>query len=183
MPLLILDRDGVINHDSADFIKSAEEWIPLPGSIEAIAQASRAGWQVVIATNQSGLGRGLFDEFALAQMHEKLNTLVEQAGGTVSGLFFCPHTPDAGCDCRKPKTGLLAEIAVTLNADLQGAPFVGDSLRDLQAGLSFGCRPVLVRTGKGLATEARLNAESNLLGETHPEVFDDLAAFVSFLVS
>jgi D-glycero-D-manno-heptose 1,7-bisphosphate phosphatase len=105
---LILDRDGVINHDSADFIKSAEEWIPLPGSIGAIAQASMAGWRVVVATNQSGLGRGLFDSYALAQMHGKLSDLVEEAGGKVEGIFYCPHKPDEGCDCRKPRRWAIA---------------------------------------------------------------------------
>ncbi len=187
MPVLILDRDGVINHDSADFIKSEEEWLPLTGSIEAIARASKAGWQIVVASNQSGLGRGLFDEFALARMHEKFRQLVEEAGGTIEGIFYCPHTPDAGCDCRKPKTGMLSAIEEALDVDLTQAPFVGDSLRDLQSALSFGCKPILVRTGKGAATEAQLKSEPTVL-DPHTiaadeiAVFDDLAAVVSSLL-
>ncbi len=176
---LILDRDGVINHDSADFIKSAKEWIPIPGSIEAIALASQAGWRVVVATNQSGVGRGLFDEFALAHMHEKLARLVEDAGGSVAGVFYCPHAPDAGCDCRKPKAGLLSAIAETFECDLSGSPLVGDSLRDLEAAVSAGCTPILVRTGKGANTEAALQATGGCLEGVRVAVFDDLAAVVA----
>lgn len=178
MNTLILDRDGVINHDSADFIKSAEEWIPLPGSIEAIAQASMAGWRVIVATNQSGLGHGLFDGYALAQMHGKLSDLVEEAGGKVEGIFYCPHKPEEGCNCRKPGVGLLREAAEIFGEDFQEAPFVGDSLRDLEAAVAFGCQPVLVRTGKGEATQARLSRDHSLLGGIEPPIFDDLAAAV-----
>jgi D-glycero-D-manno-heptose 1,7-bisphosphate phosphatase len=180
---LILDRDGVINHDSADFIKSAEEFIPLPGSIEAIAQASMAGWRVVVATNQSGLGRGLFDSYALAQMHGKLSDLVEEAGGKVEGIFYCPHKPDEGCDCRKPRVGLLREAAKVFGEDFQGAPFVGDSLRDLKAAVAFGCQPVLVKTGKGEATQSRLSQDPSLLGGIEPPIFDDLASAVRALLA
>ena len=183
MNTLILDRDGVINHDSADFIKSAEEWIPLPGSIEAIAQASKAGWRVIVATNQSGLGRGLFDSYALAQMHSKLSKLVEEAGGKVDGIFYCPHKPDEGCDCRKPGVGLLRKAAEVFAEDLQGAPLVGDSLRDLEAAVAFGCQPVLVRTGKGEATQSRLSQDPSLLGGIKPQMFDDLASAVRALLA
>lgn len=173
----------MINHDSADFIKSAEEWIPLPGSIEAIARASRAGWRVIVATNQSGLGRGLFDSYALAQMHGKLSELVEEAGGSIDGIFYCPHTPDEGCDCRKPRVGLLREASEVFGEDLQGAPFIGDSLRDLEAAIAFGCQAILVRTGKGVATQATLAQDPLLLAGRKPRVFDDLAAAVDALLA
>jgi D-glycero-D-manno-heptose 1,7-bisphosphate phosphatase len=176
-----LDRDGVINHDSAEFIKSADEFVPIDGSVAAIARAYELGWQVFVATNQSGLGRQLFDEFALAQMHDKLITLVEEAGGTISGIAFCPHLPDAGCECRKPRVGLLTEIEQVFSVALNGEPFVGDSLRDLEAAIAFGCQPILVRTGKGRETEARLISEPALLGEVKVPVFDDLASFVATL--
>ena len=156
MHTVILDRDGVINQDSDSYVKSAEEWVPIAGSIEAMARLSRAGWRVVIATNQSGLARGLFDGAALAAMHDKLCGLVEAAGGKVDGIFYCTHGPDAGCECRKPGTGLLQQIEREFAVSLQGCWFVGDSLRDLQAAQRFGCQPVLVRTGKGLATERGL---------------------------
>jgi len=181
LPVLLLDRDGVINHDSAEFIKSADEFVPIDGSVAAIARAHALGWQVFVATNQSGLGRQLFDEFALAQMHEKLITLVEEAGGTISGIAFCPHLPDAGCECRKPRVGLLTEIEQVFSVALNGEPFVGDSLRDLEAAIAFGCQPILVRTGKGRETEARLISEPALLGEVKVPVFDDLASFVATL--
>ena len=181
MPVLVLDRDGVINHDSVDFIKSADEFVPLPGSILAIARAHHAGWKVVVATNQSGLGRGLFDDFALAQMHEKLISLVEDAGGEIEGIVFCPHLPEVGCECRKPRVGLLTEIESSFGLSLAGQPFVGDSLRDLEAAIAFGCRPILVRTGKGRETEAKLRSEPTLLGDTALSIFDDLASAVESL--
>lgn len=186
MPLVILDRDGVINEDSADFIKSVDEWIPIPGSIDAIARLCQAGFTVVVATNQSGLGRGLFTLEDLDAMHQHLNTLVEQAGGKLAGIYYCPHTPDAGCDCRKPLPGLLDTIATDLKVELQGAAMVGDSLRDLQAGMARGCRPFLVRTGKGLATEASLIRD--LPDELNDPLlkslmlFDDLAHCADYLI-
>lgn len=201
MTILILDRDGVINHDSPDFIKSEDEWLPIAGSLEAIARASQAGWRVVVATNQSGLGRGLFDEFALARMHEKFLGLVEERGGRVEGIFYCPHAPEAGCDCRKPKTGLLSAIEESLGESLRGMPFVGDSLRDLQSAVAYSCRPILVTTGKGADTLARLGEETALRAvdrsrqgnpaemrapgngtQQEVEVFDDLAAAVDSLL-
>lgn len=156
MKLVILDRDGVINEDSDAFIKSAEEWIPLPGSLEAITRLSRAGFTVVVATNQSGLGRGLFKAEALEEMHELLLQGVAAAGGQLGKIYHCPHRPDEGCICRKPAAGLLDAIASDYNVDLTGVPIVGDSLRDLQAGQAHGCVPILVRTGKGRRTEAGL---------------------------
>lgn len=152
--VVILDRDGVINQDSADYIRSADEWIPIPGSIEAIARLSHAGYRVVVATNQSGLARGYFDEYALAQIHHKLCSMVEDAGGILEGIFYCPHAPDANCSCRKPGTGLLLQIEKELDCELSGCVFIGDSDKDLLAASAHGCKPVLVRTGNGSAVEA-----------------------------
>ena len=175
--LIVLDRDGVINRDSRDFVKSAAEWEPLPGSIEAIASLSRAGFTVAVASNQSGLGRGLFDRRALAAMHRKFRRLVASAGGRVDRIVVCPHTPDDGCDCRKPKAGLLHRLARYYNTDLRGVPVVGDSLRDLEAAVTAGARPILVRTGNGRKTEAALDRPFD-----STEVFDDLAAVAAALV-
>lgn len=152
MSLVILDRDGVINEDTGGFIKSAEECQPIPGSIEAIARLCHAGLTPVVATNQSGLGRGLFDLDDLEAIHAKLTQLVEAEGGSLGGIFYCPHHPDDDCKCRKPKTGILEAIEAEFNTSVQGLPFIGDSLRDLQAGEAKGCQPILVRTGNGEAT-------------------------------
>ncbi len=176
MKLVILDRDGVINQDSDAYIKSLAEWIPIPGSIEAIARLSQAGYRIAVATNQSGLGRGYFDQATLDAMHQHLETLVSEAGGCIDGIFYCPHTPDAGCDCRKPKPGLLHQIEAAYGAPVAGSWMVGDSLRDLQAGSEVGCRPVLVRTGKGLRTLAKGEGLEDAL------VVDDLAAFADHLL-
>lgn len=175
MKLLILDRDGVINKDSDAFVKSLSEWIPLPGSIEAIARLSRAGWTIAIATNQSGLGRGYFSEDTLQAMHDRLRELVAEQGGAVGLISYCPHAPDAGCECRKPLPGLFRQISTHYNIDLQDVPTVGDSLRDLQAGAALGCQPYLVRTGNGKATELQ-----KLPAGTR--VFDDLAAVADHLL-
>lgn len=152
MKLIILDRDGVINEDSDDYIKSADEWVPIPGSIEAIAALSKAGYTIAVATNQSGISRHLFDEFDLAAMHQKMCDLVEEQGGEIAGVFFCPHGPDDGCECRKPGIGLLKQIESEFGTSVTDAPFVGDSAKDLLAAKLAGCRPVLVLTGKGAAT-------------------------------
>ncbi len=169
--LVILDRDGVINRDSDDFVKSVDEWDPLPGSIDAIAALSRAGFTIAVASNQSGLARGLLDEAALAAMHVELRKLVADAGGRVDHIVVCPHGPDDGCDCRKPKPGLYLQIAAHFGVGLDGVPAIGDSLRDLEAAAAAGATPVLVRTGNGLKTEARLNGALASVA-----VFDDLAA-------
>lgn len=174
MKIIVLDRDGVINEDSADYIKSPEEWLPVPGSLEAIATLNSLGYSVAVATNQSGLGRGLFDDITLANIHHKMCSMVEDSGGFIEGVFYCPHLPDAGCDCRKPKTGLLSRIEEELHNKLAGCYFVGDSLKDLQAAMAFSMHPVLVRTGKGRVTESRLD---ELAGVPVP-VFDNLAQFV-----
>jgi D-glycero-D-manno-heptose 1,7-bisphosphate phosphatase len=150
--LIILDRDGVINHERADFIKSPEEWEPLPGSLEAIAELTRAGFRVVVASNQSGLARGLFDLPTLSAIHAKMKRRVAEAGGRLDGIFFCPHGPEDDCACRKPRPGLLREIGRTLRVSLGDVPCVGDRLRDLQAAAAIGARPVLVLTGKGQET-------------------------------
>jgi len=152
MKLVILDRDGVINLDSEQYIKSPEEWTPIAGSLEAIARFTQAGYQVVVATNQSGLGRGLFDMATLNAIHDKMHKAVTQLGGRIDAVFFCPHAEDAGCACRKPQPGMLLEIAARFNVALGGVSAIGDSLRDLDAASAAGARPILVLTGKGEQT-------------------------------
>jgi D-glycero-D-manno-heptose 1,7-bisphosphate phosphatase len=176
MKLIILDRDGVINHDSDNFIKSPDEWVPIPGSLEAIARLHQAGYRVVVATNQSGVARGLFNIFTLNAIHQKLHTAVKLVGGEIDAIFFCPHAADDNCDCRKPKAGLLHEIAKRFDISLKGVPTVGDSLRDLQAGFVAGCTPYLVLTGKGQKTQAKGGLPP---GTT---VYPDLAAVVDHLL-
>ena len=155
MKLIILDRDGVINHDSDDFIKSPDEWIPIPGSLEAIARLHQAGYRVVVCTNQSGIARGLFNIVTLNAIHQKLHAAVRMVGGEIDAIFFCPHAADDNCECRKPKPGMLQEIAKRFDVSLKGVPTVGDSLRDLQAGFVVGCTPYLVLTGKGEKTRTK----------------------------
>ncbi len=151
--LIVLDRDGVINEDRDDYVKSADEWQPIPGSLEAMARLSQAGWDIAIATNQSGIGRGLFDMQALNAMHNKMLALLSPLGGKVAGIFFCPHTPEDECNCRKPLPGLFYDIAWRFGRqDLSGVPVVGDSWRDIEAGIFVGCQPYLVLTGKGQKT-------------------------------
>ncbi|MCL2309705.1 MAG: D-glycero-beta-D-manno-heptose 1,7-bisphosphate 7-phosphatase [Proteobacteria bacterium] len=152
--LIVLDRDGVINHDSASFIKSPDEWQPIDGSLEAIAKLNFAGYRVVVATNQSGIDRGLFDMRTLSAIHEKMYQMLSPLGGRIDAIFFCPHTAQAQCECRKPKPGLFHTIGQRFHADLTGVPCVGDSLRDLQAAEAVGGLPILVRTGKGEKTLA-----------------------------
>jgi D-glycero-D-manno-heptose 1,7-bisphosphate phosphatase len=152
LKLVVLDRDGVINVDSAHYIKSPEEWKPIPGSLEAIARFTQAGFRVVVATNQSGVGRGLFDMATLNAMHDKMHRAVNQLGGRIDAVFFCPHAQDAGCACRKPLPGMLIEIAQRFNISLEGIPIIGDSLRDLEAAAAVKALPILVRTGKGEQT-------------------------------
>jgi D-glycero-D-manno-heptose 1,7-bisphosphate phosphatase len=174
--LVILDRDGVINHDSESFIKSPAEWRPIPGSLEAIARLNHAGFHVVLATNQSGVGRGLFEVSTLNAIHDRMHRALAQIGGRIDAIFFCPHASDAGCNCRKPRSGLLDEIASRFNVDLKGVPSVGDALRDLQAAAAVGATPMLVRTGKGRKTEE----EAGLPEGT--QVYDDLAAAARAIV-
>jgi D-glycero-D-manno-heptose 1,7-bisphosphate phosphatase len=177
VPVLVLDRDGVINEDSDEYIKELSEWHPIPGSIEAICRLSRAGFSIAVATNQSGLGRGYFGLDELEAIHQHLCQLVEEGGGRIDGIFYCPHLPDAGCNCRKPATGLLRAIEEELDQPLAGSYFIGDSLKDLQAARAYGCRPVLVRTGKGAGTAEQLR--SLKVDLEHPgdiPIYDDLAA-------
>ena len=154
MKLVILDRDGVINVDSAEFIKSADEWKPIPGSLEAITRLNHAGYHVIVATNQSGIGRGLFEVAALNTIHDKMHKALAHMGGRIDAVFFCPHAQEADCHCRKPKPGLLEEIAHRFNTELDGVPVIGDSLRDLQAATQVNAQPILVLTGKGKQTKA-----------------------------
>lgn len=146
--LVILDRDGTINRASDEFIKSPEEWHPLPGALEAIGRLNHAGYHVVLATNQSGLGRGLFDTAALNSVHAHMMKALAAHGGRIDAVFYCPHGPDEGCHCRKPEPGLLEQIAERYGVDLQGVPYIGDSLRDMQAAAHAGCEPHLVCTGR-----------------------------------
>lgn len=155
MRWVILDRDGVINEDSDAYIKSPEEWVPIPDSLEAIAQLNRAGFRVAVLTNQAGVGRGLFDLATLESIHAKMLAEVEAAGGHIDAVLFCTHGPEDGCDCRKPRTGLFEQFARQFSVDLNGVPVVGDSLRDMQAAQSVGAEPILVETGKGKRTLRR----------------------------
>ena len=175
--LIVLDRDGVINHDSTQFIKTPEEWRPIPGSLEAIARLNHAGYRVVVATNQSGIGRGLFDMATLNAIHEKMHKALALVGGRIDALFYCPHTADAQCECRKPKTCMLSEIAQRYGLDMTGVPCVGDSVRDLQAADAVGAQPMLVLTGKGEKTLRDGSFPKNTV------IFPDLAFAVSALLA
>ncbi|WP_419204443.1 D-glycero-beta-D-manno-heptose 1,7-bisphosphate 7-phosphatase [Bordetella trematum] len=176
MKLIILDRDGVINRDSDAFVKSPEEWVALPGSLEAIARLNQSGWTVAIATNQSGLARGLFDMNTLNAIHAKLHREVAALGGDVDAIFLCPHGPDDGCVCRKPLPGMMHDIARRYDISLAGVPAVGDSLRDLQASAQAGCTPWLVLTGNGEKTRARGGLPANT------RICADLAEMVDLLL-
>ena len=177
MKIIILDRDGVINFDSAAYIKSPAEWKPIPGSLEAIARLNQAGYRVVVATNQSGVGRGLFDMDTLNAIHDKMHKTVASCGGRIDAVFFCPHAADSSCDCRKPQPGMFERIAACYNTDLMSVPAIGDSLRDLQAAAKAGALPMLVLTGKGEKTLADGGLPEDTL------VFKDLAAVVDDLLS
>ena len=177
MKLVILDRDGVINEDSADYIKSPAEWIPIPGSLEAISRLHRDGYRVVIATNQSGIGRGIFDLEILGRIHAKMLDAIRSTGGEVDAIFFCPHRPEDECHCRKPLPGLYEEIAVRLKVNVTGAYAVGDCERDIEAARAVSAQPILVRTGKGKQT---LKKSTRVLDVP---VFNDLAEFTAALLA
>lgn len=174
MKLIILDRDGVINQDSDDYIKSPDEWVPIPGSLEAIARLNHAGYTVAVATNQSGLSRGYFDLKALSEMHRKMESLLSEHGGQIDALFYCPHGPDDGCYCRKPRPGMLHEIVERFQVGVNNVCFIGDTISDLKAATAAGIKPVLVRTGKGEKTEQLL--EENKFSKV--PVHDDLMTAV-----
>jgi D-glycero-D-manno-heptose 1,7-bisphosphate phosphatase len=181
MKLIILDRDGTINEDRDDYVKSPEEWVPLPGALEAVARLNHAGWHTVLATNQSGLGRGLFDMAMLNAMHTRMNQMLAKHGGRIDAVFFCPHTPEDQCDCRKPLPGLMTLIGERYGLDLQEVPLVGDSLRDLQAGLAAGGPPHLVRTGNvGQLDADQLAALVDQVPGT--QVHDNLGAFAEWMI-
>lgn len=175
MKLVVLDRDGVINFDSDRFIKTPDEWRPIPGSLEAIATLNQNGYRVVVATNQSGIGRGLLDMAAFNAINDKMTRQLALAGGQIDAIFYCPHAADARCACRKPQPGMLREIGRRFNSDLKDIPVVGDALRDLQAAHAAGAVPMLVTTGKG-----KLTLKEGALPAT-TQVFDDLAAVAQHL--
>ena len=179
MRLVILDRDGVINQDSDDFIKSPEEWIPIPGSLEAIARLCRAEFRIVIITNQSGLARGMFTIDTLNRIHTRMLEHIHQKGGEIDAIMICPHGPDDNCDCRKPRPGMFLELARRLKINLNDVPAVGDSIRDVEAARAAKALPVLVKTGKGAQTMKLLSATED--SSTVP-VFEDLAAFANDLL-
>jgi D-glycero-D-manno-heptose 1,7-bisphosphate phosphatase len=174
--LVVLDRDGVINEDSDAFIKAPGEWRAIPGSLDAIARLHRAGFEVVVVTNQSGVGRGLFDERMLEAIHARMIEEVEAAGGRIAAIYHCPHRPEEGCECRKPGPGLLRRVEKDFGQRLEGVPMIGDKLADLQAAGAVGARPILVRTGRG---EATLDAR----GTTPTEVYADLASAADALLA
>ena len=176
MKLAVLDRDGVVNYDSDQYIKSPAEWRPIPGSIEAIARLNQNGWRIAVATNQSGIARGLFDMATLNAINDKMMEMVFRQGGRIDALFFCPHAADEGCNCRKPRTGMLEEIGARFHTDLKGVPVIGDSLKDLQSAETVGAQPILVLTGKGPKTQEDGGLPKKTL------VFDDLAAAARHLI-
>ena len=180
MKLVILDRDGTINSDSDDFVKTPEEWLPLPGALEAIARLSHAGWHVVVASNQSGLGRGLFDVGTLNAMHAKMLKMLALQGGRMDAVFYCPHTAEDNCLCRKPKPGLFEQIGLRFGVPLKGVPTVGDSLRDALAGAAAGCEPHLVLTGKSEKYRGLVPPQDLPPGTL---VHQDLSAFADFILA
>jgi D-glycero-D-manno-heptose 1,7-bisphosphate phosphatase len=174
--LVVLDRDGVINEDSDGYIKSVAEWIPIPGSLDAIAALTRAGFDIAVVTNQSGIGRGLYSERTLTAIHRHMQAAVARAGGAIAGIYYCPHRPEDNCECRKPRTALLERLARDRGTSLVGVPLIGDKLSDIRAAEAVGARPILVRTGSGAETE-------RMLGPRTVETFDDLGTAARALVA
>jgi D-glycero-D-manno-heptose 1,7-bisphosphate phosphatase len=174
--LVMVDRDGVINEDSDSYIKSVAEWRPIAGSLEAIGALTRRGYRVAVVTNQSGVGRGLLDETTLGVIHRHMLGAVRAAGGELAGIYYCPHTPDTDCDCRKPRPGLFRNLERELGLSVRGAPYIGDKLSDVEAAEAAGARPILVRTGRGLAAEPVAAARG-------VAVFDDLSAAAQSLLA
>ena len=180
--LVILDRDGVINYDSDDYIKSPDEWLPLPGSLEAIARLCRADYTVIVATNQAGVGRGIFSLDMLIRIHTKMASSIRDKGGRLDSVFFCPHSPTDQCACRKPKPGMLLEISDRLGIGLSGVPFVGDSLTDLKAAAAATAIPVMVQTGQGMLTQEKLSQGGLSQTVRQAPVYADLAEFTDALL-
>jgi D-glycero-D-manno-heptose 1,7-bisphosphate phosphatase len=176
--LVILDRDGVINHDSAAFIRSPDDWQPIDGSLEGIAMLTAAGFEVAVATNQSGIGRGLLDETTLAAIHDKMRRQVSAAGGEIGAVVYCPHHPDEGCECRKPLPGLLQRLSQHYDQPVDGVPVIGDSLRDIDAAVAAGARPILVLTGNGRRTQAEIAARGDT-AEAYPDLLSAASALVA----
>ena len=170
--MIILNRDGVINQDSVDYIKNADEWVPIPGSLEAIKRLKKAGYLVTVATNQSGIARGLFSEDDLRTIHDKMHKLLATRGVDIDGVYYCPHGPQENCICRKPKPGLLVQIAQKYNIDLSETPFVGDNIADIKAAQMVNAKPVLLRTGKGEHVMQNYPEAVNI------PTYDNLAHFV-----
>ena len=170
--VIVLDRDGVINEDSDDYIKSPDEWLPINGSLEAIKRLNKAGYKVAVATNQSGIARGFYDEATLAAMHDKMQALLAQRGARVDEIVWCPHGPTDNCLCRKPKPGMLIQIAQRFGVKPSQMVFVGDSISDIKAARLAGIKPVLVKTGKGMKTLSKLAPDDEI------SVYNDLAHFV-----
>ncbi len=188
MKLIILDRDGVINQDRDDYVKSADECIPIEGSIDAIVRLNKAGFTVVIATNQAGLAKGKFELEDLEAMHAKITKRVEEKGGEIGAIFYCPHHPDDHCKCRKPKPGMLDAIEAEFNTSVESSYFIGDSLRDLQAAIQKACKPMLVLTGNGVRTQAQLTVpglqtDAPIIESEQVQVFENLAAAASFIIA
>lgn len=175
--LIIMDRDGVINQDSVDYIKSPKEWIPIPHSLNAITRLNHAGHQVVVATNQSGVGRGYYSIATLDAIHKKMKDELAIIGGHLDGIYYCPHKPEDGCECRKPKPGMLLQIGRDFNADLKQAYFIGDNFRDIQAAQAAGALPILVKTGRGKEV-----LKEHKLELRHIPVYDDLSEVVGAII-
>ncbi len=178
MKLIVLDRDGVVNHDSDDYIKSPDEWLPIDGSLEAIARLNHSGYTVAIATNQSGLARGHFSVEALTAMHKKMDDVLAKIGGRIDAVFYCPHGPDDACSCRKPKPGMLLEIGQRFNVSLKDVVFIGDSISDINTAVNAHAKAILVRTGKGMKAEKILQSENKI----SVPVYDDLASAVTAIL-
>jgi D-glycero-D-manno-heptose 1,7-bisphosphate phosphatase len=183
MKTIILDRDGVINQDSDDFIKSVDEWVAIPGSLEALALLHRHDYRVVVVTNQSGVARGLFSLATLNEIHRHMLAETRKNGGLIEAIFFCPHGPDDGCACRKPATGMIKDVASRLKIEMSGVPAVGDSMRDLQAARDAGALPVLVKTGKGKVTTRMLKKKDSPVPVDDVISFKDLASFTDALLA
>lgn len=188
MKLLILDRDGTLNRSRDDYVASADEWEALPGALEAVARLNHGGWRVVIATNQSGLGRGLFDVASLNAIHAKMHRKLAAAGGRIEAVFFCPHAPEDACHCRKPEPGLFEQIGDRFGVPLDEVLVAGNALRHVQAGATAGCPPHLLLTGKSEYLRA-LADDDGVLSEPVPglpegtRLHEDLSAFADWLLA